>query len=95
MDYYFNKKAWMNTNIFEDYFKRFNQKMKNQGRKVLVILDNVSSHSKLNLIKEFALQKGVDELFSLYIKGENILNNKIKINQEQTFIKNYFKPMNK
>ncbi|XP_033747074.1 tigger transposable element-derived protein 4-like [Pecten maximus] len=47
--YYSNKKAWMTSNIFEDWVKKFDRKMRRQGRKVLLFLDNAPSHPKLTL----------------------------------------------
>ncbi|XP_065837915.1 tigger transposable element-derived protein 4-like [Oscarella lobularis] len=40
-----NKKAWMTRDIFDPWIRRFNGKMSSQGRKVLLFLDNASSHS--------------------------------------------------
>ncbi|XP_060577655.1 tigger transposable element-derived protein 6-like [Ruditapes philippinarum] len=42
--YYFNKKAWMTSNIYKDFLKNFNKKMKQQKRKVLLFVDNAPSH---------------------------------------------------
>ena len=39
-----NKKAWMTTAIFMDWLEKVNNNMKNQGRKILLFLDNCSSH---------------------------------------------------
>lgn len=47
--YYNNKKAWMTGKIYEDYLMRVNNKMKSQGRKILLFLDNAPSHPELHL----------------------------------------------
>lgn len=44
-DYKFNKKAWMTGLIFSEWLNDFNKKMKIQGRKVLLLLDNAPSHT--------------------------------------------------
>jgi hypothetical protein len=48
-DYTANKKAWMTMVLFNDWLKSLNSKMKNQKRKVLLIMDNAPSHSVPNL----------------------------------------------
>jgi len=35
--------------IFQEYLQEFNEQMRKQIRKVLVLIDNASSHCKLNL----------------------------------------------
>ena len=40
-DYYFNKKAWMNSGIFMDYLRSINEKL---DRKIVLLLDNFSGH---------------------------------------------------
>lgn len=45
-----NKKAWMTTAIFTEWIKKFNRRMRAQGRHVLLLLDNAPSHPQdLNL----------------------------------------------
>lgn len=44
-----NKKAWMTTEIMSSWLKNFDKKMKKQGRKVLLFLDNATSHPKIEL----------------------------------------------
>lgn len=40
-----NSKAWMTTNLFVDWIKAFDKRMRRQGRNVLLLLDNATSHS--------------------------------------------------
>lgn len=47
--WYENKKAWMNSVIFNDWLKHVNKQMKYQGRKNLLFIDNESSHEVLEL----------------------------------------------
>ena len=42
--YISNRKAWMRSDIFEAEMQKFDRRMKNQGRKVCMILDNCSAH---------------------------------------------------
>lgn len=44
-----NKKAWMTTEIMMSWLKNFDRKMKKQNRKVLLFLDNATSHPKIQL----------------------------------------------
>jgi hypothetical protein len=40
------KKAWMNNKVFTDWLVDLNSDMRRQGRKILMLLDNASSHGK-------------------------------------------------
>jgi hypothetical protein len=42
-----NKKAWMTSAIFEDWITRFDKKMRQQNRHVLLFLDNAPSHPQI------------------------------------------------
>lgn len=44
--YTFNKKAWMTGVLFEEWVTDFNRQMKLAKKKVLLLLDNASSHGK-------------------------------------------------
>ena len=41
-----NKKAWMTSQLFEDWIKGFNRRMSRQGRSVILFLDNAPSHPR-------------------------------------------------
>ncbi|KZO92477.1 DDE-domain-containing protein, partial [Calocera viscosa TUFC12733] len=43
-DYYANKKAWMTGHVFQRYLEAFDRQMREQGRKVLLLIDNAPSH---------------------------------------------------
>lgn len=51
--YRHNKKAWMTRDLFTEWLNKFNAKMKRERRKVLLFLDNASSHpnSKLSNVQ--------------------------------------------
>jgi hypothetical protein len=44
-----NKKAWMTGAIFQEYLEWLNGLMVKQKRKVLLLIDNASSHGKIVL----------------------------------------------
>ena len=44
-----NKKDWMTSGIFETWLKKFDKRMGRKGRKVLLFLDNATSHSNVQL----------------------------------------------
>lgn len=44
-----NKKAWMTGKIMESWLLDLNKQMKNQNRKILLFMDNATSHPKMNL----------------------------------------------
>ena len=43
-----NNKSWMTSEIFESYVRKFDRKMKFQGRNVILILDNCPAHPQIN-----------------------------------------------
>ena len=60
--YYSNRKAWMNSEIMLDVLSKVNRQLVREKRKVILFLDNVSSHSpeladKLSNIKVIFLPK--------------------------------------
>ena len=44
VDYSYNKTCWMSKSIFNSWIYSFNEKMKKQNRKILLLLDNCPSH---------------------------------------------------
>lgn len=44
LQYESSGKGWMNTRIFKNWISRFNMEMAEEGRRVLLLLDNASSH---------------------------------------------------
>lgn len=44
-----NKRAWMTRDLMSDWLLAFDRKMKRQKRKVILFLDNATSHPKLEL----------------------------------------------
>ncbi|KAG0440034.1 Tigger transposable element-derived protein 1 [Dictyocoela muelleri] len=49
VDYTSLTKAWMTTLVFKQYLVKLNEKMKTEGRKILLILDNAPSHPSMVL----------------------------------------------
>lgn len=47
VDYESNTKAWMTRVIFKEWLKKLNKKMKNNGRKIILFIDNCSAHTDL------------------------------------------------
>ncbi|RHY51880.1 hypothetical protein DYB34_004871 [Aphanomyces astaci] len=48
--YHSNRKAWMTMALFSEWISNFNSRMASEGRHVLLILDNASSHDPLDVI---------------------------------------------
>ena len=46
LPYYSNRKAWMNTDIMTTTVTKLNAKMKREGRKIILLMDNVSLRSQ-------------------------------------------------
>ena len=46
VDYRSNRKAWMTSDLWSEWLHSFDTKMQKAGRKVLLVVDNVSSHKK-------------------------------------------------
>lgn len=45
----FNKTSWMTAALFQEYGLKFDEKMRQQNRKVLLFLDNATCHPDLQL----------------------------------------------
>jgi hypothetical protein len=45
--WYHNKKAWMTSDIFQDYLAQFNDMMVAQNRHVILFVDGALVHNKL------------------------------------------------
>lgn len=41
-----NRKAWMTSEIFEEWVRNLDKKMKNKGRNILLIIDNCTAHPR-------------------------------------------------
>jgi cystathionine beta-lyase family protein involved in aluminum resistance len=44
-----NGKAWMTSSLFEEWLKMINSQFAKQNRKVLLFVDNCSSHTMIEL----------------------------------------------
>ena len=42
--YYANPKVWMRSDIFEEWLKYINNRFRIENRKILLLIDNASSH---------------------------------------------------
>lgn len=47
--YLSNKKAWMTSPIFEEWMRKMDRKMRSQGRRIVLIVDNCSAHPTIEL----------------------------------------------
>ncbi len=45
VDYFWNKSAWMQTSIWNEYLKLLNQRMKGLNKHILLLVDNASVHN--------------------------------------------------
>ena len=55
VDYRWNRKAWMTSEIFIVWLRKFDSKMVLQKRKVLLFVDNCSAHPRLDNLKAVKL----------------------------------------
>jgi len=62
--YYYNSTAWMKSDVFSKLMLKLDKKYRAQNRKILLLLDNCSSHPYLNLtnIVKVGSWIGVEEL---------------------------------
>ena len=49
-DWHFNKKRWMIHKIFEEWLEDLNCTVKKQNQKILLLVDNATSHSATNVL---------------------------------------------
>ena len=49
VDYEANKKAWMRSDLFEQYLHKLDRKMKSDTRKTVMLLDNCPAHPHVTL----------------------------------------------
>jgi len=45
VDYYWNKKSWMQVSIWNEYIKKLNNRMRRQNRNILLLVDNAPTHA--------------------------------------------------
>lgn len=45
VDYYWNKKSWMQVSIWNQYLKKLDAQMRRQGRNILLLIDNAPTHA--------------------------------------------------
>ena len=45
-----NKKAWMTSQMFEDYLRTWDRKLTTQKRRIALVIDNATCHPKLDLV---------------------------------------------
>ena len=56
VEYLANKKAWMTSDIFEDWLRKLDKKFAREGRKVLMLVDNCPAHPKTQNLKAVTLK---------------------------------------
>lgn len=105
VDYYFNKKAWMTSVIFEEWIMKLDKKMGQEKRKIALIVDNCPAHpvhvkSKLKNIeliffppnltsKLQPMDQGVIKNLKLYYRKKLVQKIIITIEENQTVDKNF------
>ena len=48
VDYYWNKSAWMQSSIWNEYLKLLNKRMEKLNKKILLLIDNAPVHTTEN-----------------------------------------------
>ena len=51
-----SSKAWMNATIFTEWLEQINRKMRQQKQKIMLFMDNVSSHVGSDAIYQMSLR---------------------------------------
>lgn len=69
VDYYYNKRAWMTSEIFERWVMKLDRQFTAQGRKIILLIDNCPAHPrnlqpKLKSIKLSLFPPKKHQLFS-------------------------------
>lgn len=49
VDYTFNKRAWMTSELFENWLRKLDKRFKREKRNVAIVIDNCPAHPKLEL----------------------------------------------
>jgi hypothetical protein len=49
VDYYWNHTAWMQHSIWDDFLKKLNRQMSQQSRRILLLVDNATTHVNAQL----------------------------------------------
>lgn len=55
VDYKNNNKAWMTSDIFKEWLKIWDQELKKQNRKILLLIDNCPSHPAIQNLRNIEL----------------------------------------
>nr|CCA25693.1 jerky putative [Albugo laibachii Nc14] len=63
-------KGWMNTELLTNWIERFSERMKSEGRHVLLLLDNVSSHRVIVPLSNVTFKSKLEQLKTRYIVGK-------------------------
>lgn len=56
VEYLANKKAWMTSEIFENWLRKLDRKFVRDGRKILMLVDNCPAHPKVQNLKAITLK---------------------------------------
>eukprot|EP00731_Ephydatia_muelleri_P019447 Em0012g272a len=70
VSYYYNKKAWMRSEVFTDWSKKVNEQFLSQQRNCVMLLDNASSHGVADTLLTKPLDQGIIAAFKAHYKGK-------------------------
>uniref|UniRef100_A0A914D8A6 DDE-1 domain-containing protein n=1 Tax=Acrobeloides nanus TaxID=290746 RepID=A0A914D8A6_9BILA len=98
VDYVANSTAWMTGPIFETWLDNWNKKLSNEGRKILLYMDNFSGHTEMelsNIVIKFLppnttartqpLDQGIIKNLKLFYRQQLLQNHVDALDVEQEY----------
>ncbi|CAF1058709.1 unnamed protein product [Brachionus calyciflorus] len=91
VNYFANQKAWMTSGIFTQWLEKFNNKMKNSKRQVLLLIDNAASHKILQKFSNVSIHFLPPSNTSVLQPMDAGIIRSFKINYKNLLVKSFIK----